>query len=322
MQDKVLVEKETHNSGTKKQYDVFVNKHNKQITHALHIHSYYETLLLLEGKLIVQIGDSDTVLLSPGDIIFIPPHVVHDTYLDQTHPTLMRSIVVKFSPLFLYPMETTQSDINCLLMKPTYKEQYYLFRKDEQHTASLERIMHKILTEKQRMAQGFELALRGLFSTLYVKLVRICAKNDENEQLQKEQGVEQKIDEDSAQKLHQVMSYIKENYQYNISMQEVADLCGMNYYHFSRFFKKVTNQKFNEYLLETRLNSAQKKLLQSEKSISEIAMECGFEYVSYFIQKFKRKNGMTPREYQKKYRGFILQNPDVIFTSHNEAPLQ
>jgi AraC-like DNA-binding protein len=76
----------------------------------------------------------------------------------------------------------------------------------------------------------------------------------------------------------------------------------MSYYHFSRFFKKLTSKKFNEYLLELRLNSAQKKLLEENKSVSEVALECGFEYVSYFIQKFKERNGLTPREFQRKYR--------------------
>lgn len=305
MKYKVQIESELDQSGAKKSYDIFANKHIKQFgTHALHTHTYYETLLVLEGKLIIQIGDDETVLLTPGDIIFIPPNVVHDTYLAPNDLMLMRSIVVKFSPMFLYPMETTQSDIDSLLMCPTYEKEYYLFRRDEPSTASIDKIMHKILREKKQKEIGYELALRGLLTTLYIKLVRACAEQKET-LLQNEQD----IDETSAQKLHQVLTYIAENYPYNISMQEVADSCDMNYYHFSRFFKKITNRNFNEYLLETRLNCAKKKLLQSDKSISEIAMECGFEYVSYFIQKFKNQNSMTPREYQKKYRNFIPPFP-------------
>ena len=295
MQYKVIAESEVDQKGAKKSYDIFANKHDRQLSHILHTHTYYETLLLLEGTLIVQIEDAKTILLSPGDIIFIPPNVVHDTYLKPNEKTVMRSIVVKFSPMFLYPMETTQSDIDSLLMSPIYQNGYYLFRQGAPTTESISKIMRKILKEKMEKQIGYELALRGLLTTLYIKLVRACTVQTESLS-----NTDRDIDATIAQKLHQVLTYLSENYQYNVSMQEIADMCGMNYYHFSRFFKKITNRNFNEYLLEMRLNCAQKKLLQSDKSVSEIAMECGFEYVSYFIQKFKNKNGITPREYQKK----------------------
>ena len=109
-----------------------------------------------------------------------------------------------------------------------------------------------------------------------------------------------------------------ENLEFIDAVKKLADMCGMNYYRFSRFFKRVTNRNFNEYLLETRLNYAQKKLLQRKESISEIAMECGFEYVSYFIQKFKKKNGITPREYQKKFSS-IFQPNEPIDSSSKES---
>ena len=311
MQYKVIAESEVDTKGAKKSYDIFANKHIKQTyAHELHTHTYYETLLLLEGNLIVQIGDTETVLLSQGDVIFIAPNVVHDTYLTANNANVMRSIVIKFSPMFLYPMETTQSDIDSLLMSPVYPNGYYLFRRDDPVTASIDPIMRNILNEKQKHEPGYELALRGLLTTLYIKLVRSCALQPEPVS-----HTDQKIDEASAQKLYQILTYLSQNYQYNVSMQEVADMCGMNYYRFSRFFNKTTNRNFNEYLLEMRLNCAQKKLLQSDKSVSEIAMECGFEYVSYFIQKFKHKNGITPREYQKKYRGFV---PDFLSEASTE----
>jgi len=301
MQYKIIAESEVDEKGAKKTYDIFANKHFRQFsTHFLHTHTYYETLLLLEGSLVVQIGDTETVILTAGDVIFIPPNVIHDTYLKPNETTVMRSIVVKFSPMFLYPMETTQSDIDSLLMSPIYQKGYYLFRRGEAAAESIDRIMRKILKEQNKKELGYELALRGLLTTLYIKLVRSCTVQTETVS-----ETDREIDATCAQKLHQVLTYISENYQYNISMQELADMCGMNYYHFSRFFKKITNRNFNEYLLEMRLNRAQKKLLQSDKSVSEIAMECGFEYVSYFIQKFKNKNGITPREYQKKYRSFV-----------------
>ena len=300
MQYKVQAESELDKNGFKKTYDIFSNEHKKTIQHALHIHSYYETILLLDGCLYVQIGDKKTLRLSAGDLIFIPPNVIHDTYIDAESNAIMRSIVVKFSPLFLYPMETTSSDISCLLVSPSFHDDCYVFRQGDEQTQTLADTMRKILVEQQSKQFGYELSLRGLLTTLYIGLIRACTKKET-----KIASPNEDVDEDSAQKLHRILVYLHENYQYKISMQEVADACDMNYFHFSRFFKQITNRNFNEYLLETRINAAQKILLQNEKSISEIALECGFEYVSYFIQKFKQKNGITPREYQKRYSTFV-----------------
>ena len=92
----------------------------------------------------------------------------------------------------------------------------------------------------------------------------------------------------------------------------------MNYQYFSMFFKKVTNQNFKDYLLDVRLNHAQKQLIQSDKSVSMIAMESGFEYASYFVQKFKKKVGLTPLEYRKKYQNPINSPFPSSIEKHDE----
>ena len=318
MKYKVEIEGETGKDGSKKEYDIFSNRFNIDTKiapryYSPHIHSYYETILILEGELMLEIENSKSIVLHQGDIVFIPPYIVHANSLITENAPIMRSIVVKFSPLFLYPLETTQSDADCLLTSPNYKEKYYLFKKGEKQTDSLEKIMRKTLNERKKQSFGYEFALRVYLSMLYLKLVRLCACS-----APPLQQTTQNISEDSAQKIHQVFLYVKENYQYNISMREVSDLCGMNYQYFSMFFKKVTNQNFKDYLLDVRLNHAQKQLIQSDKSVSMIAMESGFEYASYFVQKFKKKVGLTPLEYRKKYQNPINSPFPSSIEKHDE----
>lgn len=294
----VQIESEVGVDGTKKAYDIFSNLHTEPLRIGPpHIHSYYEVTTVLEGELVYRVGNEEDIRLHTGDIIFVPPYVVHNSSVLPAERVQMRSSVVKFSPLFLYPMETTRSDVDCLLMAPTFEKPYYLFRAEDEKNLELDAILQRILHERSQAKLGYELALRGELIRLYIYLIRSCAVQE-----QPCDPNDREIDESSAQKLHQILTYLKENYQYNLSMKEVADICGMSYSSFSRFFKKVTNRNFNEYLLEMRLNYAQKKLLQSEESITNIAMECGFDYTSYFIKQFKKKNGITPKEYQKKYQ--------------------
>lgn len=302
MKFSVFEENELTKTGAKKHYDIFSNCHTHNAPKWMpHVHSYYELMLVLEGEVLYIVEDSQPIMIHEGDVIFIPPHVVHDTTLPFEEKTScrFRSIVVKFSPLFLYPMETTQSDIDSLLIAPAFNKKYYMFRREDPITPILSSMMQQILAEQDQRRTGYELAMRGELIRLYIHLVRNCSKAPKRP-VSKPQSDE--VAADMAQQLHQIMIYLKENYQYNVSMQEVADVCGMSYYHFSRFFKKITGKRFNEYLLEMRLNYAQKKLLQSPESISDIALECGFEYVSYFIQKFRDRYGITPKEFQRRYR--------------------
>jgi AraC-like DNA-binding protein/mannose-6-phosphate isomerase-like protein (cupin superfamily) len=297
MKHTVLSENETNANGAKKQYDIFRNYHKaKRLTGDVHTHTYFETVLVTEGELCYCFSDREPIRLTAGDVIFVPSNVIHQTR--QSSGGTLRSVVVKFSPMFLYPMETTQSDVECLVMPPIFCEDFYVFRADTARARELAVIMQDALREVEQQRLGYELALRGRLASLLTTLLRCCSSIIPS---QAETG-ENEGTMGSSREFYQIMVYLRENFQYNISMQEVAEVFGMSYYHFSRFFKKLTSKKFNEYLLELRLNSAQKKLLEENKSVSEVALECGFEYVSYFIQKFKERNGLTPREFQRKYR--------------------
>jgi AraC-like DNA-binding protein len=72
---------------------------------------------------------------------------------------------------------------------------------------------------------------------------------------------------------------------------------------FSRVFKEVVGIGYKEYLNSVRLNQANRLLLNTSQSVSDIAYACGFNDSNYFSTFFKKTNGMSPLEFRKLNSG-------------------
>lgn len=107
-----------------------------------------------------------------------------------------------------------------------------------------------------------------------------------------------------------VMRYIDQNYMNDISLDELSSLAGYSTYHFSRIFKKYSNTTFINFLNRRRVKAAEMMLLESENSITDVAMKSGFSSLTTFNRVFKMINGCTPSEYKKLYR--MAHNEDGL----------
>lgn len=88
----------------------------------------------------------------------------------------------------------------------------------------------------------------------------------------------------------------------DICLTQAADQMGTSIYNVSRLFKSTTGQGFKAYITEKRMQLAQKKLLETNESISQIAEDVGFEQVAYFGMLFRRWYGNSPSCYRMEYQ--------------------
>jgi AraC-like DNA-binding protein len=98
-----------------------------------------------------------------------------------------------------------------------------------------------------------------------------------------------------------VCDYINEHFDENLTLDEIADLSGFSKYHFSRLFKQFTNVSFYKYLNRKRIENAVKLLMDSQMTITDVALRCGFSSLSAFIRMFKIIRGCTPSEFKTMY---------------------
>ena len=105
-----------------------------------------------------------------------------------------------------------------------------------------------------------------------------------------------------ADAIKQVLLYVQSHFAEPISVKDAAALIDYSDAHFMRVFKKETGFTFVDYLSDYRLRYAAYLLRESTESVSEIASMCGFESASYFTRCFRRKYGMSPRDFRMAER--------------------
>ena len=111
-----------------------------------------------------------------------------------------------------------------------------------------------------------------------------------------------------ADRIQQVLFYIQENYNGEISLAEAASRLYVSESHLSRAFKQETGINFMQYVMKMRLKHAVEELKQTDLSILQIANDSGFSSLAMFNKAFKEHFGETPSEYRGKYKKQELGN--------------
>lgn len=93
--------------------------------------------------------------------------------------------------------------------------------------------------------------------------------------------------------------FIWGHYNQDISLKKMAEAVGINPFYLSHLFRKEMGISFLEYLTYVRISIAKKLLQQTDLSIIEICLEVGYQDPSHFAKIFRKKEGISPREYRK-----------------------
>ncbi|MEZ3469064.1 MAG: AraC family transcriptional regulator [Schaedlerella sp.] len=96
-----------------------------------------------------------------------------------------------------------------------------------------------------------------------------------------------------------VITYIADNFESKITLDECAKLCNFNPSYFSKYFKKHMGITFQDYVKSSRLEQAKWLLLTTNISITDIAYQCGFSNLCVFNKLFKQETGVSASIYRK-----------------------
>ncbi|GAL64758.1 AraC family transcriptional regulator [Algibacter lectus] len=104
-----------------------------------------------------------------------------------------------------------------------------------------------------------------------------------------------------SRRISLILNYVKNNYQKNIKLSQVAEMVNMSESAFSHYFKKRTSHSFTSYLQDYRLGVVTKLLTETNMSINEISYSAGFNSLSNFNRAFKKKHNISPKTFKLNY---------------------
>jgi two-component system response regulator YesN len=104
----------------------------------------------------------------------------------------------------------------------------------------------------------------------------------------------------SASSFIQIMKYLNENYEKDVSLKKLSEHFHMNSSYISYLIKNETGLTYSQHLTELRIEKAKKLLTTTDLSLTEISEAIGFNDYFYFIKKFKKVVGVTPGSFINK----------------------
>ncbi|PKQ64877.1 AraC family transcriptional regulator [Labilibaculum filiforme] len=269
---------------TEHDFFIVLDHQNAKFDFPIHYHPEYELNLVLHSSGKRIIGDSIKNYDS-ADLVLIGPNTPH-AWSGSTDNA--RVITIQFQNNIL--SEQTLNRKASLPIKDLLgKSKMGILFSDETTQNILDRII------KLSDVTGFDSFLDFL-SILYDLSI------SRNQKTLSSPSYVDQFDTSKSRRIKLVNQFLIENLHNPIRINDVASMVNMSPSAFSHFFKKRTQRAFSDYLLDIRIGHAAKILIETEKNISEICFESGFNNISNFNRSFKNLKGCTPREFRSQQK--------------------
>lgn len=210
-------------------------------------------------------------------VVAMSPDIAHE---EEEKDTFTRYIAIFISKEFYERLYSIYTDTE----PPQYFWKQFLINQD------IMIYIKKFMSEYENKQLGDEQIIESLSTIITHQLIRSVLKINTPKDIL--------IDKFEIEK---VIEYMNQNFGEKLTVGRLSKLVNISESHFIRIFKKETQLSPIEYLIKLRIDKSKKLLRDSAKSITEIALHCGFNSASHFSTCFVRQLGKTPKEYQNLY---------------------
>lgn len=263
-----------------------------------HFHPEFQLGFVQQGRGERVIGDS-LHAIEPGEVVLLGPNLPHVwRYEDQSEGHSIDALAIHFREDFMG---------NDFLNKPELLDIKLLLSRARQGLQVLGKTREEVARQLSLLRQqaGFErlLTFLSILNTIAQsrEVITLCSPLF--------QPVDAQVDMD---RLKRVCEYIKANSHRHLDRDAAADIAHMSPSAFSRFFKAHTGLAFQDFVAEVRVGHACHLLIASPRSITDIALDCGFGDLSTFHRTFRKLRRMTPTQFRTRMH-VLSQRGDTAY---------
>lgn len=251
---------------------------------SLHWHKDMELIYVKKGKGEIQL-EITLFQGKKGDIFVVPPGTLHALHKVKGFSMEYENIIFEMDFLgsgaadlcageFLIPLAAGK-----LLPAVCVQEQ------DEGY-AALKQCLSQMEDLCETRERGYELGVKSAVLQMLFLLIRKYPSVKE-------------VPSPDRERLKMVLQEIEKNIAENLTVGEMAKFCGWSDSHFMRWFKKMTGLSLIAYVNERRLAVAAEALKKTDDKILNISQDAGFTNLSNFNRQFRKRYGVTPKEYRE-----------------------
>lgn len=255
-----------------------------------HTHNYYEFCFFLEGDIDMQVGTGNHSIRF-GDVMLIPPNIAHRSIIKSLN-TPYRRFIFWISKDFFDRLKLISSNYT-FAMDYALEQKQYLFHLDRISFTSLQSKMLRLLEEMQSEHFGKELQINLYVDDLILNINRLIYNI-----------VEPKKRSNDASLYTNILDYIEEHIDEELSLEKIADEFYVSKYHIAHVFKDTLGLSIHQYITKKRLTLCQ-EAIRANMNITEVYQTYGFGDYSSFYRAFKKEYGISPKEYRDMYENVI-----------------
>ncbi|MCR5743449.1 MAG: AraC family transcriptional regulator [Lachnospiraceae bacterium] len=219
-----------------------------------------------------------------GDITSMPPKLYHRTFSLSNQP--YSSFLIKLSEDFA---KTFIAEMGAELWTYVFEQKHFTFDADTSHI--IEAILQDMFEIYESSSPHKNMLLKGAFYRLAV----LMRDKDQSTDVLLFKSI-------LSGEIMEAMYYIEQHYDENILIGDVSDMIGFSGGHFSRLFSSQVGIPFSRYLINVRIRHAKELLINTDMSISDIALSTGFNSGDYMSACFGKYEGMTPTTFRHMSR--------------------
>ena len=249
----------------------------------LHHHDFYEVYFFLSVSVTYTI-ESRQYQLKPGDVLLISPLELHQPMIQPGKEPYER-VVLWVNRGYLQQLSSPESNLaDCFdLDSPRHAN---LLRLDAVSVRRLQDMADALIDEGANRHFGWDLNSRALLIRIFVELNR--------QMLEAPSGFE--VPDESGGIISEVLRYINENFNNEISLDSLSDHFFVSKYHLSREFKRLVGTSVYRYIIQKRLIMAKQKMIAG-LSPTDVYCNCGFGDYANFYRAFRAEYGISPKEF-------------------------